>query len=139
MKRASLYSSARVKAAPPAAVPVAKKSGLKSRFGESLRSNRVPLLSALPGLAALVFVLFQWAHAPARQQLTQEDIDAAVKSSLETVPIPSPATKAYEAVRGSIVRVRAFMDGPDGGEIEGSVGSGVVILDNGTILTNIHV
>jgi hypothetical protein len=35
-------------------------------------------------------------------------------------------------VRGSIVRVRAFMDGPDGGEIGGSVGTGVVILDNGT-------
>jgi S1-C subfamily serine protease len=31
------------------------------------------------------------------------------------------------------------MDGPDGGEIQGSVGTGVVILDKGVILTNIHV
>ena len=77
------------------------------------------LLAALPGVAALIFVLLQRAlFAPAAEQITQEDIDAAVQRSLETVPIPSHATKAYEAVRGSIVRVRAFIDGPDGGEIE---------------------
>ena len=139
MKRASLYSSSRAKAAQVAAVPVVRKAGLTSRFLGSLSRNRGPLLAAMPGLAALFFVLFQWAHAPSPQQLTQEDIDAAVTSALKTVPLPSSATKAYEAVRGSIVRVRAFMDGPDGGEVEGSVGTGVVILDNGTILTNIHV
>ena len=99
----------------------------------------MPLLAATPGLAAFLFVLFQSAYAPAPQNLTQEDIDAAVVRSFETVPLPSVATKAYEAVRGSIVRVRAFMDGPDGGEIEGGVGTGVVILDTGVILTNIHV
>ncbi|MBC7804387.1 MAG: trypsin-like peptidase domain-containing protein [Candidatus Parcubacteria bacterium] len=140
MKRASLYSSSRPKAKAAAQAPVlAKKIPLKTRFRESLRRNRVPILAATPGLLALGFVLFQWAHAPARQHLTQEHIDAAVVSSLEKVPLPSPATKAYESVRGSIVRVRAFMDGPDGGEIEGSVGTGVVILDSGVILTNIHV
>jgi S1-C subfamily serine protease len=139
MKRASLYSSSRAKAAQAAAAPVVKKAGIKSRFQGSLSRNRGPLLASMPGLAALVFVLFQWAQGPSPQVLTQEHIDAAVVRSFETVPLPSAATKAYEAVRGSIVRVRAFMDGPDGGEIEGSVGTGVVILDNGTILTNIHV
>ena len=139
MKRASLYSSSRAKAAAAAPVPVAKKVALRSKIKEAFRKYRVPVLAATPGLAALFFVLFQWVHAPARQNLTQEDIDAAVASALQTVPLPSSAAKAYEAVRGSIVRVRAFMEGPDGGEIEGSVGTGVVILDNGTILTNIHV
>ncbi len=90
-------------------------------------------------MLALVFVLVQGNYMAAPQRLTQEDIDAAVLSSLEKVPLPSAATKAYESVRGSIVRVRAFMDGPDGGEVEGSVGTGVVILDSGVILTNIHV
>jgi S1-C subfamily serine protease len=137
MKRASLYSSSRPKAVNE--VLVAKRTQRKSTFKESLRSNRVPLLAAVPGLAALFFMLLQWAYAPPRQQLTQEDIDSAVSRSLETVPLPSVAAKAYEALRGSIVRVRAFMDGPDGGELEGSVGTGVVILDTGVILTNIHV
>jgi S1-C subfamily serine protease len=139
MKRASLYSSSRAKAANAVPIPVPKKIELKSRIKESLHEYRVPLLAATPGLAALFFVLFQWTSAPAPQQLTQEDIDAAVSRALETVPLPSAAAKAYEAVRGSVVRVRAFVDGPDGGEVEGGVGTGVVILDSGVILTNIHV
>ena len=60
-------------------------------------------------------------------------------NSLETAILPSPAAKAYEAVRGSVVRVRSFIDDPDGGEIVVSTGTGVVILDSGVILTNIHV
>ena len=143
MKRASLYSSSRPKAgsetAKEALVP--KKSEIKSRasWRESLRKHRVPLLVAAPGLVALLFVLFQWTYVPASQQLTQEDIDVAVTRAMETVPLPSVATKAYEAVRGSIVRVRGFVDGADGQEIQSSVGTGVVILDSGVILTNIHV
>ncbi len=139
MKRASLYSSSRPRAA--VAVPVAAPTKVKfrTRLRESLRRHRVPLLAATPGLLALFVVLFQWSYVPPPQQLTQEDIDIAVKSALETVPLPSVATKAAEAVRGSVVRVRGFVDGPDGGEMQSSVGSGVVILDTGVILTNIHV
>jgi serine protease Do len=139
MKRASLYSSSRAKAANAVPVLVPKKIELKSKIKESLRKYRVPLLAATPGLIALFFVLFQWTSTPAPQQLTQEDIDAAVVRSFGAVPLPSAATRAYEAVRGSIVRVRGFVDGPDGEELEGGVGTGVVILDSGVILTNIHV
>ena len=139
MKRASLYSSSRPKVGNE--VLVTGKRELKSVFPwkDSLRKHRVPLLAAAPGMLALVFVLLQGNYMAAPQQLTQEDIDAAVVRSFENVPLPSSATRAYEAVRGSIVRVRGFMDGPDGGEMEGSVGTGVVILDTGVILTNIHV
>jgi S1-C subfamily serine protease len=118
---------------------VAKKSEVKPKLKETLRKYRVPLMAALPGLAALVYVLLQAGLAPTRIEYTQEDIDAAVAKSLENLPLPSHSAKAYEAVRGSIVRVRAFYDSPDGGEIAGSVGTGVVILDKGVILTNIHV
>jgi S1-C subfamily serine protease len=145
MRRASLYSSARPQGVTAAAPP--KKVESKSKFIELFRKYRVPALAAMPGLAALVFVVIQWVHAPARQQLTQEDVDQAVTKSLDTVPLPSNATKAYEAVRGSVVRVRAFVDAPrdsqieggQGGEVESSIGAGVVILDKGVILTNIHV
>jgi len=138
MKRASLYSSSRPKAVNEVLVSnnIERK---KSLWKDLLRRHRVPLLAAVPGLIALVLVLFQSTYAPAPQQLTQEDIDAAVVRSFETAPVPSMATRAYEAVRGSIVRVRAFVDGPDGREVEGGIGTGVVILDSGVILTNIHV
>jgi S1-C subfamily serine protease len=137
VKRVSLYSRSKPKVT--GEVVVAKKVEAKSKFKEAFRKHRVPLIAALPGLAALLFVLLQAGLAPKAIEITQEDVDAAVAKALETVPIPSHSTKAFEAVRGSIVRVRAFMDGPDGGEIQGSVGTGVVILDKGVILTNIHV
>ena len=143
MKRASFYSSARPKAGRKTGNEALAEKSIepksKHSWKTSLRKHRVPLLAAAPGFAALFFVLFQWAQVPALQNLTQEDIDAAVVRSFEAVPVPSAATKAYEAVSGSIVRVRAFMDGPDGGEVEGGVGTGVVVLDSGVILTNIHV
>jgi len=137
VKRASLYSSSRPKA--KSEVVVVKKAEIRPKFKETIRKYRAPLIAALPGLAALVFVLLQSGLAPRPAELTQEDIDAAVAKALESVQVPSHSAKAYEAVRGSVVRVRAFVDGPDGGEIQAGVGSGVVILDKGVILTNIHV
>ena len=140
MKRVSLYSSSRPQAGKEVRIP--KKSELKSRFSwkESLRNHRLSLLAAGPGLIALALVLLQWGYTATPQNLTQEEIDAAVTRALDTVPLPSPATRAYEAVRGSIVRVRSFVDDPKTGEeIVASTGTGVVILDKGVILTNIHV
>ena len=139
MKRISFYSNSRPKAA--ARVVAEKLQDKKSNFRLRawLRRYWVPLLASAPGVAAFAFVIARAGFAPAPLQTTQEDIDAAVGRSLETVPLPSHSTRAYEAVRGSIVRVRSFFEGPDGGEIQGSVGTGVVILDKGVILTNIHV
>jgi S1-C subfamily serine protease len=136
MKRASLYSRSRAKAVVEAP-PVKKPEVKPSKFREGMRRHRVALLAALPGVAAILFLLVQ--AAPRQLEYTQEDIDAAVTKALETVQIPSHSTKAYDSVRGSIVRVRAYYEGPDGGEVAGSVGTGVVILDKGVILTNIHV
>src|SRR5204862_7488029 len=60
--------------------------------------------------------------------------------SLETAELPSRAAKAYEAVRESVVRVRGLgrEQEKDGHVVEG-IGSGVVIVDSGIILTNLHV
>ena len=139
MKRVSLYSRSQPKPVAQVAPEAPKEQKKPGRFGAWLRRNRLPLLAGLPGVLALVWMLAQGSIQPGSVQYTQEDIDAAVTKALEAVPLPSHSTKAYEAVRGSIVRVRAFHDGPDGGEMQGSVGTGVVILDKGVILTNIHV
>jgi S1-C subfamily serine protease len=89
---------------------------------------------------ALAIVLTQWTNVAGSRDLTQQDIDAAVTRSLDSVPLPSHATRAYEAVHGSIVRVRSFVDDPKSGEeTVAGTGTGVVILDKGVILTNIHV
>jgi S1-C subfamily serine protease len=97
------------------------------------------------GLAAALMLGVLRLH-PAARVITQDDIDTAVRESLEKEPLPSQATKAYEAILPSVVRVIGLMDENDAGEdkpeqraMERSLGSGVVIIDNGTILTNLHV
>ena len=72
--------------------------------------------------------------------LTQEDIDAAVLHTLEHNALPSRAAKAYDAVRQSVVRVQGMgrVEEKEGHIVQG-VGSGVVIVDTGIILTNMHV
>jgi len=88
---------------------------------------------------------------PGVAPLTMKQIDFAMRKSIEENPLASPAAKAYDAVIPSVVRVVGLMtDGDDGGDlkddakngktpIERGVGTGVVIIDNGTILTNLHV
>jgi S1-C subfamily serine protease len=93
---------------------------------------------------AVILVALHGSLAPAPLRITQEDIDQAVARTLETKPLPSPAMKAYQAVRSSIVRVRASGsnagDGLEYGEyMHRATGSGVVIIDKGVILTSLHV
>jgi len=105
-----------------------------------LSRHERPLLVAAGGLVALAVVLGHGALNPAGRALTQKDIDAAVLHTLETVPMQSVASRAYEGVRRSVVRVRGTGHEPvsEGPMLEG-IGSGVVIVDTGVILTNMHV
>jgi S1-C subfamily serine protease len=107
--------------------------------------------------------------ASGQRRLTQQDIDAAVLKTLSTQSLPSEYAKAYDNVRPSVVRVvgyvradrlkpapgtkaasaakapkalppKAAASAPSGDqEVEFGVGTGVVIVDKGIILTNLHV
>ena len=111
-----------------------------SRWRRMLRRSEKPLLFVLGGAAVLGLVLAHGAMAPKPHQYTQDDIDSAVRHSLEAKPLPSWASKAYAVVRPSVVKVRDYEASQDGGEdIERGVGTGVVIIDKGIILTNLHV
>jgi S1-C subfamily serine protease len=80
------------------------------------------------------------ARLPTARPLTQKDIDAAVLNTLTTKQMPSAAARSYAAIRPSVVRVRGLgRDSEDKQDVEKSVGSGVVIVDSGMILTNLHV
>jgi len=112
----------------------------RSRWRTFLARHERPLLVAAGGLVALGVVLGHGALTPSSRPITQKDIDAAVVHTLETVPMPSAASRAYEGVRRSVVRVRGTGHEPvrEGQMLEG-IGSGVVIVDTGVILTNMHV
>jgi S1-C subfamily serine protease len=90
-------------------------------------------LAAVAGWAA-------WGRPVGAPPLTQKAFDQAVLHTLETQAWPSQAARAYEAAIGSVVRVTAWGKHPKTGEaVEQGVGTGVVIVDRGVILTNLHV
>ena len=126
-------------------------------------------LIALLGGAALALLIGSayLASQPRPPTLTQEDIDTAVMHTLENKTLPARAAKAAEMVRLAVVRVNSFAEPgtakspakegakrpprkfdpgkradkettPPGME-QTSLGTGVVIVDDGTILTNLHV
>ena len=119
-------------------------------------------------LAGLLVWSLSLQLGPGQRRLTQEDIDAAVLKTLSTQNLPSEYAKAYENIRPSVVRVvgyvradrlkppagskpaagnapgakppKAAASAPAGNEeVELGVGTGVVIVDKGIILTNLHV
>ena len=115
-----------------------------ARLIRHLSAHQIYLLWSVVGLLALLLAIsLSFSLQPAAHKLTQKDINAAVLKTLETTVLPSPALKAYEAIIPSVVRVVGLgktikgKDGTDGSER--SVGTGVVIVDKGIILTNLHV
>ncbi len=104
------------------------------------------LWSVVGLLALLLAISFSTSMQSGSRKITQDDINAAVLKTLETTSLPSAAARAYEAIIPSVVRVVAISkskvkvkdkDGKE--ENERSVGTGVVIVDKGIILTNLHV
>ena len=152
-----------------AAAPASADAGGSRRRWRELAARNKSLLifiggAALALLAGLAYVDSQ----PRPAAVTQEDIDAAVLHTLENKAVPSRAAKAAEMVRPAVVRVNSFGEvaegqadtkpnskrprkfeqradkkpekeaGSDGLEPLG-LGTGVVVVDDGTILTNLHV
>jgi len=100
------------------------------------------LTIAASALLALLIVSGYAAIRPAPRPLVQQDIDAAVLHTLENNVLPSPASKAYEAVRHSVVLVEGLSlakDTETEADTVHGIGTGVVIVDKGIILTNLHV
>lgn len=144
MRKVPLYSSSGQAAPPKAAVTpavaIAKTPAPPSRLGRATRwLRRGPLIGFVAGALVAMFAVGRWGWQAPRA-LTQKDIDAAVLHTLETKSLPSPAARAYETVRRSVVLVRGeHAAEKDNDDAERSVGSGVVVVDTGIILTNLHV
>ena len=166
MKKPALYSSAiRPRKAAPAASSNPRAAPAQASRAESPRkvetaSSDAPQAPRPSGIRsflkrhdrAVVFlfgVLLTFgllvgrdALRPAAPALTQDDIDNAVLYTMENKTLPSRYAKAADAVMNSVVRVRGYdgeFDEPGGTDTMQGVGSGVVVVDNGTILTNLHV
>ena len=156
-RKTPLYSPSRRSAAPPAAAAEAPTAPAAStqpvvpiavapRSSFFRRHRPAIAWSGLGALLALAVMLAVLSLQPRQRVITQKQIDAAVRHSLEKDPLPSPATKAYEVVARSVVRVVGLGEEdddteyrPDKRAMDRSLGTGVVIKEDGTILTNLHV
>ncbi len=104
------------------------------------RRHLYALWATLLLLAALLITSVWLNQRTAPRKLTQDDIDQAVLRTLETTPLPSAAARAVETIAPSVVRVVGYGRSKNGKEeVERGVGTGVVIVDKGVILTNLHV
>jgi S1-C subfamily serine protease len=148
MKRTALYSrkpSAQgADRLPAQAATPPSTSSTPSASRSILSTQRLPLWAALL-LCALLTATLTWAlnrQVGSPQRLTQDDINAAVLHTLNTQDLPSRAARAAQLIAPSVVHVRTQDDNkknPKGELQDSGVGSGVVISEEGVILTNLHV
>ena len=145
MRRPALYSSSRRPGQDPVSHPPPDPQAQPAGAARAAPaffswSNPRLLWAALLVVTVLLLVSLSLALRPMQRKLTQEDINAAVLKTLETTQLPSAAAKAYDVIRPSVVRVTGYGRSKDGKEeVEYGVGTGVVIVDKGIILTNLHV
>ena len=132
MRRASLYSNSprsRLVVRPPEPgpeKPVEARATLKWR--DLYKRFERPAMLAAFAVMTLTFAATHFTATPVEQAMPQEQ------------PPQSPAAQVYNAVKGAIVRVRTTADELEADEyLQRFVGSGVVIVNRGTILTSLHV
>jgi S1-C subfamily serine protease len=138
MKRAAVYSSSgRLRTAAQPATPAKPLFTLRDWRTRHARGIKIAGGIAL----ALVLGVFLWVFAPSKG-LTLADVELAVQKALEAKQPEPTAADAYEAILPSVVHVRGLPYAPDA-DVEPTTdtqsGTGVVIVDTGIILTNLHV
>src|SRR5688572_515301 len=99
MRRATLYSRSS-RAAPPTPTPAPAPEGKAPTFSWRALYKRHEKAMLVAG-TVFVFLAFSLllGMRSAPPAITQADIDAAVVRALKEKTLPSPAAKAYEAVR----------------------------------------
>jgi len=131
MRRASLYSNSprsRAVVRPQAESPEKPVEAPRKRKWRNLYSAYERQL--LFGAMVLLFLLSLSSHfrsEPAPQTMAPPAAD------------PSPVATVFNAVQGAIVRIRTATDAPERDDPQRGSGSGVVIVNRGTILTSLHV
>lgn len=90
-------------------------------------------------LAALAGVLLYNLLFPRPAQLTPRELDAVIAQAMASAtPQPAFSARVYRAIQPSLVLIQSHVPGPDT-EPKDFLGSGVVIDDQGDVLTSLHV
>jgi serine protease DegQ len=158
MKRVAVYSTSRARLAATEEAPeVPRKTSFswKAFAGRNRRWLRI----GAGAFTAVLLAAAAWTFGPQLRGVSQGEVDAAIQRALEANAPRPTAADAYEKILPSVVHVRGLMTEADA-EVEkkeeskeektaeapatekppeGNIGTGVVIVDTGVILTNLHV
>src|SRR2546421_1126324 len=97
----------------------------------------VPVASGVA--AALVTLLLYHVLVPGPHQVTKGEVNASVAQALASAtPPPAFSARVYQVIQPSLVVVQAQLPGAHG-TVEHDLGSGVIIDNQGDILTSLHV
>ena len=136
MRRAGLYSSSRRQPQPPAAAPAPAAAPV------AVKKKKLQL-KALGGPTLFVAIaLISIAAWLAPRGIGSDAVDEAITKALTRLEKPFSAAEAYDKVAPSVVLVKGIADDTedtDGKPPASATGTGVVIVDGGVILTNLHV
>ncbi|HEX9839968.1 MAG TPA: trypsin-like peptidase domain-containing protein [Anaerolineales bacterium] len=106
------------------------------RFRARMRSS-FPFISGV--LAAFLALFLYNFLIPGTQPLTAEQVNTAIVSVLASAtPRPAYSAQVYQVIQPSVVLIKTDFQG-ENGDSEKGVGSGVIINDQGDILTSLHV
>jgi S1-C subfamily serine protease len=111
----------------------------RQRFRRLLARVRslAPFASGI--LAALAALLLYSVLVPGPDPLTAREVrDTVAQALASATPPPAFSARVYQVVRPSLVLIQTHYTS-DNEEEENGLGSGVVINDNGEILTSLHV
>jgi S1-C subfamily serine protease len=120
--------------------PVSRTEGWRNRLRKILTGIRrtVPFITGM--LATLAALLLYNALTPAPRPMTARDVSDTVASVLASAtPAPAYSAQVYQIIQPSLILIQTRTSDPHGGRDGGGLGSGVVINDNGDILTCLHV
>jgi S1-C subfamily serine protease len=98
------------------------------------------MLPFAAGVIATILVLFLYnLLSPPPQPLTINDVnDAVAQAMASATPAPAVSARVYQSIQPSLVLIQARGRDRDG-TVENGLGSGVVVSDQGAILTALHV
>lgn len=103
-----------------------------------MRIKRFVPFAAGVAAALLAIVVYQ-ALTPSPKPLTSRDVSESIAKALaSTTPLPAFSERVYRVIQPSLVLIESQSQDANGTP-ERSLGSGVVINDQGDILTSLHV
>jgi S1-C subfamily serine protease len=120
----------------PSASNTDKLQNQVQRFRARVRSS-FPFIS---GVLAAFLALFSYNFLfPGARQLTEEQVNSAIISVLASAtPRPAYSAQVYQVIQPSVVLIKTDFQG-ENGDTEKGLGSGVIINDQGDILTSLHI